>query len=342
MSNPVPPPPIIRLCDLKHNERGTFFALLAERTKGATREGKLFFTCRFRDSRRKATYMVWGDGPHYRDCESVWQPGQFFKINAKFQDHEKFGAQIDVSKIRSVEARDAVDGFDPDQLGERSRFDSDAMFTELRELLTTEVSDEPLRDFAFSILDRNADKIKQLPASPRHFHPFPGGWLEHTLSVARNCLWLVDRYRAHYPDLEPPLNRDLVVIGAALHEIGRVTELEPSAILGEPAEPTIEGRLFGHLIAGRDLIRDAAREHPAVNPELVRLLEHMLLTYLSVPEWGSPRLPLIPEVLILHHADDLDAKMEMYARCLSKDLSPGPFTERDPLLGRHLLKARSV
>jgi 3'-5' exoribonuclease len=61
-----------------------------------------------------------------------------------------------------------------------------------------------------------------------------------------------------------------------------------------------------------------------------------------VPEWGSPRLPAIPEVLIVHHADDLDAKFEMYARCLSADGGEGAFTARDPVLGRPLLKGRTV
>ena len=57
---------------------------------------------------------------------------------------------------------------------------------------------------------------------------------------------------------------------------------------------------------------------------------------------GLPRLPLIPECLIIHHADDLDAKLEMYARCLSRDQAAGPFTDRDPVLGRQLYKGRSV
>jgi 3'-5' exoribonuclease len=72
------------------------------------------------------------------------------------------------------------------------------------------------------------------------------------------------------------------------------------------------------------------------------MLEHIVLTHLSLTEWGSPRLPLVPECLIIHHADDLDAKLEMYARCLSRDKSDGPFTDRDPILNRHLFKARSV
>ena len=105
---------------------------------------------------------------------------------------------------------------------------------------------------------------------------------------------------------------------------------------------TVAGRLVGHLILGRDLVRDTARELGDVNPELVQMLEHVILSHLALPEWGSPRLPLVPECLILHHADDLDAKLEMYVRCLSRDRGEGPFTERDPVLNRNLLKGRSV
>jgi 3'-5' exoribonuclease len=100
--------------------------------------------------------------------------------------------------------------------------------------------------------------------------------------------------------------------------------------------------LLGHLFLGRDLVRDAAREQGDVDAELLQLLEHLIVSHLNLPEWGSPRLPLIPESLILHHADDLDAKLEMYLRCLSKDKEPGPFTASDPVLKRRLYKGRSV
>src|SRR5262249_37256070 len=141
------------------------------------------------------------------------------------------------------------------------------------------------------------------------------------------------------PELRPPLNRDLVVAGAVLHDIGRVAELNEDPVV---PQPTVPGRLFGHLFLGRDLVRDAAREQGDVNPDLVQLLEHLVVTHLALPEWGSPRLPLIPEALILHHADDLDAKMEVYVRCLRNDQAAGPFTDRDPLLNRHLYKGRNV
>ena len=141
--------------------------------------------------------------------------------------------------------------------------------------------------------------------------------------------------------MRPPLNRDLVVAGAVLHDIGRALEFD-NVTPGLPVRAGVAGELFGHLFLAYDMIRSAARDVPELHPELLDLLLHVVVTHLRLPEWGSPRLPCIPEVLILHHADDLDAKFEMYARCLTNDLSDGPFTERDPNLGRALLKGRKV
>src|SRR5262249_15594208 len=195
-----------------------------------------------------------------------------------------------------------------------------------------------LKKLVLSILDTNATGLRPLPASQRHFHPFAGGWLEHTLSVTQSCLHLADKYRTHYPELQPPLNRDLLVAAAVLHDIGRLPEFSDPLTL----QKSVHGQMLGHLFLGRDLVRDAARDIPELNPELLLMLEHLIITHLSLPEWGSPRLPAIPECLILHHADDLDAKMEMYVRCLTRDLATGPFTDRDPVLGKQLFKGRKV
>jgi 3'-5' exoribonuclease len=200
------------------------------------------------------------------------------------------------------------------------------------------VGDEPLRRLVLALLERHAEKFQRVPSSQGKFFPFAGGLLEHTLSVMKSCLLMADRYTAYYDELKPPLNRDLLVAAAVLHEVGRVVEFEDE--LG--VQVSVPGRMFGHLFLGRDLVRDAAREQGDVNPELLQLLEHLIVSHLALPEWGSPRLPVVPECLILHHAKDLDAKLEMYARCLSRDQSPGPFTDRDPVLGKQLLKGRTV
>ncbi|MGL6094199.1 MAG: 3'-5' exoribonuclease YhaM family protein [Fimbriiglobus sp.] len=341
MSKVKPKPPIVPLHQLQPGAPADFFALLADRTKGTTRDGKPFYTCRFRDRRRTVSAMVWADSPFFAECDQHWRPGGFFKLRGAYGEHDRYGPQIEILQIREVRDEDRTEGFAEADFFDRSRFDSDGMFAELRTLAETELRDEPLKILVLGLLDAHAPGLKLLPASPKNFFPFPGGWLEHTLSVTRSCLVLADRYAIHYPELTPPLSRDLIVAGAVLHEIGRVAELAPPEP-GMPTEQTIPGHLVGHLLLGRDLVREAARAVEGLNPELLALLEHVLLSYLTRPEWGSPRLPQIPEVLIVHHADDLDAKLEMYARCLTRDAADGPFTDRDPVLGKPLFKGRTV
>ncbi len=336
---PKAKPPLVRLAEMVPGQAGDFFALLAERTRGARRDGKPFFTCKFRDTLRTVPCMIWSDGEFYEACERDWREGQFFKIRGIFQDHPKYGPQIELKAIRIVNDEDRADGFDPLQFVEKSRYDIDGMYQELWTIAETHIADVPLRRLVLTILERQKTQLKQLPATPRHFYPFAGGLLEHLLSVTHTCIHLTDKYVSHYPDLQPPLNRDLVIAGAILHDIGRTLEFGDDPV---NAQPTTPGRLFGHLFLGRDLVRDTARELGDVNPELVQLLEHIIVTHLSLPEWGSPKLPLVPECLIIHHADDLDAKLEMYIRCLTRDQEPGAFTGRDPVLGRQLFKGRQV
>lgn len=337
MSRPKPPP--VRLAEMSPGQTGDFFVLLAERTRSARRDGKPFYTCRFRDAGRTVTAMIWADGPWFTACEESWQEGQFYKIRGEYGEHPTYGGQINIENIRVATDADRADGFDPLQYVERSRFDPEVLFVELAALVENEIADEPLRKLVRTILEQNAAKIKQAPATQRNFYPFAGGLLEHTLSIVHTCLLLTDHYVAHYPDVKPPLNRDLVIAGAVLHDIGRTREFGDAVA---NVQPTVPGRLLGHLLLGRDVVRDTARELGDVNPELVQMLEHIIVSHLALPEWGSPRLPMIPECLIIHHADDLDAKLEMYVRCLSRDKEPGPFTARDPVLGKPLFKGRSV
>ncbi len=336
-----PKPLLVRLSELVPDQHADFFAQLAVKARSSTNTGKPYFTCKFRDNKRTVSAVpIWSDSTHFEACQK-WLPGQFFKLRGTFTQHEKYGPQIEIDQIRQVLETDREEGFDELDFIDHSRFESDEMLDELQALALAEIEDEPLRALVQKVLQDNAEALKLLPATATKFYPFAGGWLEHTLSVAKSCTWLADRYIAQFPDLVPPLNRDLVIAGAVLHDIGRVKEYEGS-VPGTVPRPSLDGELFGHILLGRDLVRETAREIPDLNPELVKLLEHILHTHLTRPEWGSPRLPCIPEVLIVHHADDLDAKFEMYARCLMKDDSDGPFTNRDPVLNRPLLKSRTV
>lgn len=333
-------PVLAKLSELQPGNYVDCFVQFAEKARGTTRDGNPFFTCKFRDARRTVGAVpIWGDAPLFEPAEA-WQVGQFFKVRATYVEHEKYGPQLDIEQIRQVEDRDRADGFSELDFVERSRHEPDEMFADLEALVTADVGDVPLRTLALNILRANAAQLKMLPGSVRHYYPFAGGWLEHTLSVSRSCAWLAERYATLFPELNPPLNRGLVIAAAALHDIGRVRELDTPP--GQPAKPGIEGELFGHLFLAYDVIRTAAKDVDDLDPELLNLLLHCVITHQKLPAWGSPSLPCIPEVLILHHADDLDAKMEMYARCLTRDTAEGAFTDRDPALGRQLLKGRKV
>jgi 3'-5' exoribonuclease len=333
-------PVLAKLSDLRPGDYADAFVQLASKSRGTTRDGKPFLTCKFRDARRTVGAVpIWEDSSLFEEAQE-WQVGQFFKVRATYTEHEKYGPQLDIEQIRPVQERDRAEGFSELDFTERSRHDPEEMFAELESLVTGEIADGPLRTLVLNLLTENAPALKVIPASTRHYYPFAGGWLEHTLSVSRSVVWLSDRYAAMYPELNPPLNRGLVIAAAVLHDIGRVRGVEMPA--GQPARVNVPGELFGHLFLGYDMIRAAAAGVPDLNPELLELLLHCVITHLRLPEWGSPRLPIIPEVLILHHADDLDAKMEMYARCLTRDTAEGPFTDRDATLGRPLLKGRKV
>ncbi|MBX7106427.1 MAG: HD domain-containing protein [Gemmataceae bacterium] len=328
------PPPVAPLARLMPGDAGTFFAQLAEKSR-RQHANKPYYYCVFRAGEASRAAVLWPDSVHFADCEQTWQPGQCYKLFADLVDFEKYGPQLVIHKIRPVRDADRDDGFDPLALVERTRFDPVAMFADLRLVVET-IGNEPLRSLVLRVLDSHKDRLLVVPGSDHRYYPFAGGWLEHTLSVVHTCRQLGDKYRAYYPDLV--LDMDLLLAGAVLHDVGRVAEF--GGLLGN--EPTVPGRLLGHITLARDIVREAARDVPGLDPQTLLLLDHLILSHLTLPEWGSPRLPAIPEALILHHADDLDAKMEMYARCLSRDAGPGPFTERDPVLNRPLLKERRV
>jgi 3'-5' exoribonuclease len=147
-------------------------------------------------------------------------------------------------------------------------------FTEphLKLLLTTVLADPQI-----------ATAFREAPAAKQLHHAWLGGLLEHVVSL----LTLADRVAPHYPIL----HRDLLLTGVILHDIGKVRELSWDVGF----EYTVEGVLLGHIQIGS---------------ALAELVLHMILSHHGKLEFGSPKLPMIPESLVLNFLDDLDAKMQ--------------------------------
>ena len=163
--------------------------------------------------------------------------------------------------------------------------------------------------------------------------------MEHTLSVTRTCEFLARKYAQYYDDMQPPLDQGMVVAGGILHDIGKLRELEEQP---EGAVYSAEGAMIGHMLTGRDIVREAAARAAAagrgLKAETQLRLEHLIIAHQRLPEWGSPKPPMTPEALIVHYADDLDAKFHMMVAILREDTGSGPVTSKKNVLMQHVFR----
>jgi 3'-5' exoribonuclease len=172
--------------------------------------------------------------------------------------------------------------------------------TDLKLLLTTMLDDPAL-----------AEAYREAPAAKQLHHAWLGGLLEHVVSLCT----LADRVAPHYPLID----RDLLLTGVILHDIGKVREL--SWEIG--FEYTVEGMLLGHIQIGAALAERTMDSLPNFPPKLKTLVLHMILSHHGKLEFGSPKLPMIPEALVLNFLDDLDAKMQAVSSEFEKSAREG-------------------
>jgi len=318
---------VLALCELADGQEADFFALLAQKEELQTKDGKPYHRVTFRDARREVGFPIWSDSPLAESCRSEWSPGSFYKMRAVFRQ-TKYGPQLEIKKIRLVEDGDKKDGFDPLMCQPASRFDAVEMFAELMNLVESRIENKPLRKLVADIFEQNREQLLLWPAAKKNHHAYLSGFLEHTLNVVRTCCHLADKYSDLYSDMNPPINKDVIVAGAALHDIGKLRELEAT-----PAgtEYSASGHLIGHVLQGRDIVRETAAGKK-IDPDLLLRLEHVIVAHQRLPEWGSPKPPMTPEAIIVHHADDLDAKMQMIACVFQEEESNVAITtKRNPM-----------
>jgi 3'-5' exoribonuclease len=317
-------------------QEADLFALLSAKQELLTREGKKYHRVTFRDARREVTFPIWSDTVWADACEREWTPGLFYKLRAQLRE-TNYGLQLEILKIREVTEADRADGFDAAMCLARSRYDPAEMFAELVAWTEEWVENASLKNVVITLLESHRDALLTWPAATRNHHAFAGGFLEHVLSVARNAAFLADKYDADYPDLRPRLDKSLVVAGAILHDIGKLRELEVRA---EGAVYSPAGSLIGHTLQGRDMVREAAATVGLDGDRLLRL-EHIVVSHQRLPEWGAPKPPMTPEALLVHYADDVDAKFHMMYTALRDDPGDGALTSRKNPLGQQVYRGEA-
>jgi len=170
---------------------------------------------------------------------------------------------------------------------------------------------------------------KTAPAAKSLHHAFVGGLLDHVVSLFTVC----DLAARNYPQI----NRDLLLSGAFLHDIGKLHELAYQRSITY----TTKGQLLGHMIIELGMLHEKIARVPGFPDELQLLLEHMIISHHGQYEFGSPKLPMFPEALMLHYLDDLDSKMESMRAQFEREADlDSAWTSYNPSLERPLLNTR--
>jgi 3'-5' exoribonuclease len=204
--------------------------------------------------------------------------------------------QLTLDKLRVAEGEEVeLSDYLP-----QTAFDVEELWSELERTVES-ITDIHLKSLLRAFLgdEEIAEAFRQAPAAKSLHHAWLGGLLEHVVSLAGLC----ELAAKHYPEI----NRDLLLTGAILHDIGKLSELS----WGTSFDYTIPGQLLGHITLGVSMIERKLVALPDFPAALRVLVEHLVLSHHGKLEFGSPKLPMIAEAVMLHHLDDLDAKMQV-------------------------------
>jgi 3'-5' exoribonuclease len=297
--------------------------LVHEKSRKETRAGKPFLELVLGDATGTVAAMVWDDAERLDRCfgadDVVGVRGRVGTYREKLQ--------VTVTVVQPLEVGD-------DDLAlflPASPRDRGEMGREL-DALVQSVADLPLR----TLLQRCVGRTTQLgrtfrlhPAAKKNHHAYLGGLLEHSVAVAR----ATDALARLYLSQGAPVDRDLLVSAALLHDIGKVRELSAARTFSY----TDEGQLLGHILLGIQMVAREAEQIPGMGGERLLHLQHLIASHQGRLEWASPKVPMTLEALILHAADELDARMNTAARVVGA-LEPGGWSSFDRHLDRALYR----
>ena len=206
---------------------------------------------------------------------------------------------------------------------------ADAMLQEIRDLCERELLYGPWKKLVYSVLrldDGKSDFLRRLmeaPAAKMMHHARAGGLLQHSLSVARICLGIADHY--------PGLDRQILLVAALLHDIGKLEEMTGPL----STDYTVEGNLLGHMAQGMMMLEPYLKDSE-LSPALRAHLLHLIASHHGRLEFGAVKEPRTAEAFALHFADDLDAKMD---HCLEVLPDPTEINQWHSVRGDSLCRA---
>jgi 3'-5' exoribonuclease len=314
----------IYVADLAKFENQAVVSFLAVTSKQlrSRKDGGQYMALTLGDRTGQIESRMWDN---FADSAAGFDQGDVVKLRAEVC---RFNGklQLNLEKIR----RATADEFELADYVPRTRKDVEELWSALVRSVDS-FSDLSLQALVRSFLDDPvfAAAFREAPAAKSLHHAWLGGLLEHVVSLVGIC----DLAANHYPGI----NRDLLLTGAVLHDIGKLEELR----WGTSFDYTLQGQLVGHITLGIGMIEKKLAALADFPPALRLLVEHMVLSHHGKLEFGSPKLPMIPEAVLLNFLDDLDAKMHLmgseFERQEAQGVEPGEMTDWVRALDRPLL-----
>jgi 3'-5' exoribonuclease len=310
---------------LTHGDSVDEAFLVADKQLRANRQGNLYLHLELRDKTGSVGARLWNAT---EDLARSFEPGDYLQVRGKTQVFQG-SLQIILTHLDVIDpARVDAEEYLPQGSQNVSK-----LLSRLREVLFG-MRNPHLKALVecFLIDDDFLRKFSTAPAGIKNHHAYQGGLLEHVV----NLLNVGDRITDLYPDLD----RDLLLCGIFLHDIGKVEELSYDRAFAY----TDEGQLVGHLVMGVEMLAAKVERCKALTgedfpSELLLRLKHMIVSHHGTHEFGSPKLPMTLEAVALHYLDNLDAKLHTFGREIRDDPSrESSWTPYQQSLGRRLFK----
>lgn len=278
--------------DLQDGQQVGDLFLVSRKNYAETKAGKPYLALTLMDRSGEMEARVW-DGA--KQANEIIETGQVIMVQAAVKQFRE-QLQLNINSLRAVAAEEVLlEEFMPS-----STRSSSAMQEELTQLLQT-IKNPFLADLLNTIFQGSLlQQFLTAPAAKMMHHAYLGGLAEHTLSMAR----LADSMCGNYPQLD----REILLAGCLLHDIGKIEEFDFSSV---PFNYTDSGRLVGHLVLGSEMVRQNAQKIKGFPADLLNSLIHLILSHHGRHEFGAPCLPMTREAILLHHIDDIDAKMNL-------------------------------
>jgi 3'-5' exoribonuclease len=310
---------------LGENESIDEVFLVWDKQLRTNRNGNLYLQLRLADRSGSVTGMMWNANER---VFNGFENGDFVQVQGATQYYSG-SLQMIVNHVEK-----AVAGkFDEADFVTLNAAEIDRMAARLAELLRG-FRNYHLRNLAecFLMDEQFMERFTTAPAGIKNHHAYRGGLLEHVVSLMN----VATSIAPHYPEVDP----ELLVIGAFLHDIGKIEELSYNREMSY----TDSGQLLGHVVLAIGMVEDKIRESVelAQEPfpeELSLRLKHMILSHHGEYEYGSPKLPMTMEAIALNFIDNLDSKLHSVACLLRDEVQPdGRWTTYQPRLNRKFFK----